>query len=541
MSKLNVDYILALKKDDKGLLYTEKVEITHPKDVLKKLDEFREGDYDIFDVIRYVDGLNYNKNKMFSYCWPHEYYESYIRYANILPYFLHIFTNAFSKTDYDDSDIIKWEKDYFKEMEYIRECIEIEYKEKKEHPTERMDRPKYLEYIAKLDYEMQKAIKERQLERKKLIKNNYIDEIRRYVYGMCYEQTLSSAKPTSLMYSNENIGWYRPEYPIADNVLISVRTNFCYGQSAYFHVNLNYKGINILPYTNIINYYWSNMMDNVRYTMDYVPARSNWENALSFVEGVSNLITTDSEKFEKEWIIEKIEKMMDGFKSINDNIAKYYEEQREAKEKAEEEEKKAQKEHREIPKIIKYRFVDDLTIKRHKMYEHETLLTIQVDKLTAALALLEDLTAIQNIYSPILNHIETIVQYNKELLPAITLCRNNLHERLKVLNDKLDNFHSLSGNARNEMQAVKVEINQRLEETYEHYQQLSTQDIAKQTMLKKECEKDKRYIKLQNTLSELCVKINETLNEIKDIESFDKHLSERKEYIENKLKERAVK
>ena len=538
MSKLNVDYIFALKKDDKGLLYTEKVEITHPKDVLKKLDEFREGDYDIFDVIRYVDGLNYNKNKMFSYCWPHEYYESYIRYANILPYFLHILTNAFSKTDYDDSDIIKWKKDYFKEMEYIRECIEIEYKDKKEHPKERMDRPKYLEYIAKLDYEMQKAIKERQLERKKLIKNNYIDEIRRYVYGMCYEQTLSSAKPTSLMYSNENIGWYRPEYPIADNVLISVRTNFCYGQSAYFHVNLNYKGINILPYTNIIEYHKSNMMDNVRYTMDYAPRRYNWENALSFVEEVSNLITTNSEKFEKEWIIENVEKMMEGLKSINDNISKYYEKQKEAKEKAEEEERKAKEENREIRKIINYRFIDDLTIKRHNIYEQETLLTIRVDKLTAALALLEDLTAIKTIYSPILNHIDTIVHYNEKLIPAIALCQNDLQERIKVLNEKLDNMQSQSGNVRNEMQAIKIEIDHRLEETNNQYQQWSTQNINKQNMLSKECEKDERYMKLQTVLGDLKVKIYEAMNEKKDRESFDKHLSERKEYIENKLIER---
>lgn len=536
MSELNVDYILALKKDDKGMLFTEESEITHPKDVLKKLDEYEEGSYyDIFDVVQYVDSLNYNKWQTYSYCWPHEYNKSFIRPATTQPY---IYMN--NRLVMIESEISKWREDYDKEISGIKNRIEIEY-DSKRTPKRRMEKFEYMAYLNSLEIEMHNKIAQEQRERRHEIKNEYVCEIRRYVYAMCYEQTLSSVRPTSLMYSNEKIGWYNPQYPIAGNVLISIRTNFCYGRSAYFHVNLNYKGINILPYTNIINYYWSNMMDNVRYTMDYVPTRDNWENALSFVEGVSNLITTDSEKFEKEWIIEKIEKMMDGFKSINDNIAKYYEEQRKAKEKAEEEEKKAQREHREIPKIIKYRFVDDLTIKRHKMYEHETLLTIQVDKLTAALALLEDLTAIQKIYSPILNHIETIVQYNKELLPAITLCRNNLHERLKVLNDKLDNFHSLSGNARNEMQAVKVEINQRLEETYEHYQQLSTQDIAKQNMLKKECEKDKRYIKLQNTLSELCVKINETLNEIKDIESFDKHLFERKEYIENKLKERAVK
>ncbi len=46
--QLNVDYILTLKKDKKGLLYREEVDITHPKNILQKLDEFgRSSDYDI--------------------------------------------------------------------------------------------------------------------------------------------------------------------------------------------------------------------------------------------------------------------------------------------------------------------------------------------------------------------------------------------------------------------------------------------------------------------------------------------------------------
>ncbi len=533
--ELNVDYILVLKKDEKGMLYTEKVEITHPEDVLDKLNEFEEGDCDIFDAVRYVDGLKIDKSKTYSYCWPHVYTESFIRGASFRPY---IYMN--NRPVMIEQDISKWKEDYDGEIANIKNRIEIEYNAKR-HPKRWMERIEYLAYIDKLEREMRDMIAQAQRERRCEIKNEYICKIRRYIYGMCYEQTLSSIKPTSLMYSNENIGWYRPEYPIADNVLISVRTNFCYGRSAYFHVNLNYKGINILPYTTIIDYYWSNMMDNVRYTMDCEPQRNNWENALSFVEEVSNLITTDSEKFEKEWIIEKVEKMMEGLKSINENISKYYEKQKEAKEKAEEEERKAKEENREIRKIIKYRLIDDLTIKRHNIYEHETLLTIQVDKLTAALALLEDLTAIQTIYSPILNHIDTIVHYNEKLIPAITLCRNELQERIKVLNAKLNDLQSQSKDARNEMLLIKVEIDHWLEETYDNYRQLSPQDSVKQKMLLNKCEKDERYIKQQNILSKLCLKINETINEIKDRESFDKHLSERKDYIEKRLKERIIK
>lgn len=527
MSELNVDYILALKKDDKGMLFTEEVKIMHPEDVLQKLNQYEDStSYDIFDAVHYVDSLKYNKWQTYSYCWPYEYNKSFISRATVRPV---IFMN--NRPVIIESDISKrqvWEKNYIEDIEGIKKRIELEYASKR-HP---------LEYIAKLNRnrEMTEKIAQEQRERKIEIKNKYISEIRRYVYGMCYEQTLHTVIPTSLMYSNEHIGWYKPQYPIAGNVLISVFSNFCYGRSAYFHVNLNYKGINILPYTDIINYYWSNMMDNVRYTRDYEPRRYNWENALLFIEEVSNLIITDSEKFEKEWIINEVEKMMEGLKSINNDIAKYYEKQKEAKEKAEEDEKKSEKENREIQRIIRYRFVDDLTIKRHKIYEHETLLTIQVDKLSAALALLDDLSAIQNIYSPILNHIETIVQYNAELVPAITLCRNDLQERIKVLNEQLDVLYAQNGITQNKMQAIKNEIDNKLEKTNEQYKQWTTLNQYKQNMLLEECKKDERYIKLQKETIVLCEKIKKALNEKDDREFFDKHLAARKEYIENKLK-----
>ena len=454
------------------MLFTEVVEIMHPEDVLKKLKQYEDStSYDIFDVVRYVDSLKYNKLQTYSYCWPYEYNNSFIGYATFCP---SIYMN--NRPVIIESDISKrqeWERNYFEDIAGIKNRIELEYASKR--TTKRwMEKFEYLAYIDKLEREMREKIEQEQRDRKYEIKNEYINKVRRYVYGMCYEQTLYTVKPTSLMYSNEHIGWYKPQYPIAGNVLISVFSNFCYGRSAYFHVNLNYKGINILPYTDIINYYWSNMMDNVRYTRDYEPRRYNWENALLFIEEVSNLIITDSEKFEKEWIINEVEKMMEGLKSINNDIAKYYEKQKEAKEKAEEDEKKSEKENREIQRIIRYRFVDDLTIKRHKIYEHETLLTIQVDKLSAALALLEDLSAIQIIYAPILNHIETIVQYNAELIPAITLCRNDLQERIKALNDQLDVLYAQNEIIQNKKQAIKNEIDNKLEENNEQYKLWTT-------------------------------------------------------------------
>lgn len=536
--RLNVDYILALKKNEENLLYVDEVKIPYDqdaKDILFQLNSLRNSDFcDVFDVIKYVSKLNFDKRITFSYCWPHSYKDAFVRHASFQP-FLYL-PNSHRMIQGNQENDITVKKAYDEEMNAIRSRIEIEYSSNR--PKRWMDRDDYLTYLNKTERKMNEEIDQKQRAARIEIKNTYIDEICRYIYAKYYSKCIPVVKDSSLMYSNEKIGWYRPDYKIADNVLISVRTNFCYGRSAYFHVNLNYKGINILPYTTIIDYFWSNMMDNVRYTMDYVPSRYNWENALSFVEEVSNLINTDSERFEREWIIEKVEKMMEGLKSINDNIAKYYEKQKEAKEKAEEEEKNAEKEHKEIQRIIRYRFVDDLTVKRHKIYEHETLLTIQVDKLSAALSLLDDLTAIQNIYSPILNHIDTIIHYNATIVPAIEVCQNDLQSRLKTLNGQLNELQKQRDDVQAEMLAIRIEIDRRLEETNEKYRQWSTENTNKQNMLKRECEENEKYAILQKTLPNLIEKINVVKTEIKDRESFDKHLSERKEYIERILRER---
>ena len=313
--QLNVDYILALKKDEKGILYVEEIDIPHPNDdILQELDNFENSIYrDIFDVVDYVAEQNFDKKMIYSYCWPHYYSESFIRHASSHPFIY--MSYRWVKIELDKN----WINTYNEEIKHIKYLVETEYYAKR-HPkrwTKRwMERTEYLSYIADLERKMHEEIEKKQRERKIEIKNLYIEEIRRYLYAMCYMQTLHSVKSSSLMYSSDTIGWYRPDYTIAENVLISVRTNFCYGRSAYFHVNLNYKGINILPYSDIVTYFWSNMMDNVRYTKDYEPDRTNWKHALSFVEQVSNLITTDSDRFEKEWIIDQVEKMMEGLASI---------------------------------------------------------------------------------------------------------------------------------------------------------------------------------------------------------------------------------
>lgn len=528
MGETNVDHILVLRKTEDDLLSVEKVQIEHPKEVLDKLSDFENRScYDIFDVVRYVGQLDFDKMSKFSYCWPYEYSRAYVMAASVRP--MMQLSNEHVLIEFDTQ---KWKSAYEKDLSSVKHRVELEYAAKK-RPGFKMERFEYLRYVSNLESEMRRKIRQEQDARRAEIKNEYIDEVRRAIYGMCYYQKLSQIKPSVLMYSSENIGWYNPDYVIADGVKVSVRTNFCYGKSAYFHVNLKYKGINILPYSDIITYYWSNMMDNVRYTKDYEPNRSNWKYALPFIQDISNLIATDSDKFEKEWIIDNVEAMMAGLVTINDNIKEYYSKLEAARRKEELDRGEGVSEE----KIIRYRSIDDWVVKRYKIYEHETLLVVQVDKLSAALSLLEDLSTIRNIYSPIVGHMRTIVGYNEKVLPAINACLEDLERKLADLGVRLESALKQQESAKNEMQIIKIEIDKELEESCDEYQKWSTMNINRINMLRNHCEKNGHYVELEKQCCQLTEEINKVRTEKSQRESFARHLKNKGEYIEKTLKE----
>ena len=332
------------------------------------------------------------------------------------------------------------------------------------------------------------------------------------------------------MFSNEAIGWYEPDFQIADGILISVRTNFCYGSSAYFYVNLNYKGINILPYSDIVTYFWSNMMDSVRYTRDYYPFRSNWKYVLSFVKEVSNMITIDRKRFEKEWIMDELANMMEGLKTINDEIDKYYEMQKKMQEQW-----KKKIIYGRAETICKYRNIDNHTIKRYNIYKRETLFTIQVDKLSAALSLLEELIVIKNIYSPVLKYMETIVLYNEKLISAIDNCHVEIAEKVTGLKEQIIRLRERQDDIQTRIHEIKMKISEFLEVNYQGYQKISKEN--KDDILIKECKKNEEYEEAVVALDSVTIEILRKQNEIQDREFFDQHLMERRGYIVKKIKE----
>lgn len=497
-------------------LTVKKIAIDYPEEIisiLDKLDYFEENldSYDAFDVERFVQRSNFDKTGAYKYCWPYEYYNSYKPKATI------------EKID---------NKDYFQKLDEIEERISSEY-ELKMKPKRKIGKQWiYLDESRKLELEREKNRKiwEEQEKQKQKVLRDYIVMVRRYIFAQYYNNTLQTIKGKSLMYSSDVMGWYEPNFNIIGNARIGLRSNFCFGRSAYFDVLLNYKGINILPYSDLVNYFWSNMMDNLRCTRSYATCRNNWPEVLAFVADICNWIERDSVSFEKKWIIDEVEQMMDGLKEIHERIEEYYKRLEETKK----EEDRKRLENEAPQRTINYRNINASEISQYRTYPHESLLTIQVDKLAAALSLLDDLLSLKNIYTPVIGYINTIVQYNKEIVPAIkTQCKEltfHIQKQEKELK-KVEKSIRLEGK--------KLEIRgDEIDAAFELYYEEVNNSIPKALAKTNNRNNDEEYKRIDEHL----IQLKETKRQIEfDIDArhgFKTYLEGKKEFITEFLKQR---
>lgn len=506
---INSKYILILKEKN-GKLSKEKIDLLLPYQVLDELDKIYHigiKAYNVFDAQNYATNLNIEKYEKYAFCWPYQYNTPFV-----------------DETEYPQNR----DKDtYYTRLNNIRGEIIEDYRKSfvKRNKGVYNDRL-FNKYINDNINTIKTAIKNAQDNFETQELNDYIEKLRRYIIAQCYYKTIQSIKTTSLMYSNDVMGWYKPFYKIMDDAIISLNTNFCYGRSSYFFVNLKYRGINILPYDDLINYWWSNMMDNIRYTKEYFPYRENWDSAFDFVEEICNMIKTNPVEFEKKWIVEKIENMMQGLVTIDKDVESYYNQQIEFKNRRKDEQT-----------INKYRCIDDKIIKSYKIYNHETLLVIQVDKLTAALNLLDDLMSIRIIYKSIINHIKTIVHYNKKLLPAIEKSCLDIDNRLKQLMPAKTFLESNIRKMEDVIKQFKDKVDRILTEKYPNKYKNSVERLEAVNNI---CSRKRGFIKVNGLLSDAKEKLNKVIEEVNDRESFKNHLTEKKIFILETLEKHNV-
>ena len=243
------------------------------------------------------------------------------------------------------------------------------------------------------------------------------------------------------MYSTDQIGWKEFEYKVNEDINIYMKTNFGYGSASYFFCNLKYKGINILPYTAPIEYYYVQWTDLIRFTRQYDEERESWLQVFDFVVETANLAKIAPEQFVKKWILNELDEMIKGLIKIvtspKNMIKKYL---------------------REENKSIRngYRMVRNCSTRDIQEYEilpNEKTMAVKAEKITGSLLLLENLRKLVVISSVVNEYISIIEELNRYIKPEIDEFIKKLEsdisklvERLNQIQKELENVIKLVAN-----------------------------------------------------------------------------------------------
>lgn len=271
-------------------------------------------------------------------------------------------------------------------------------------------------------------IEKQVLEYNAALKRRFYYECERYIdgYNFCKTSSLIKSQSSTIMLSTEDIGWTSYEYKVNDDIVISIHTNFGYGGSSYFFLNLKYKGIDILPYSSIVKYYKANIIELRRHTRQYSMIRDSWNEAFGFVVESANTARNTPELFIREWIVNELAEMMSGLRYIaqhssevinrfignrNDNIQNGF--------------------------CYNVRNIWESEIQDYGAYKNEMDLTFKAEKITGALLLLEKLQPLTEISPVIQCSIDEIKQLNRDLSPEIDSQITRIQEEVDLYKQRL--------------------------------------------------------------------------------------------------------
>ena len=105
---------------------------------------------------------------------------------------------------------------------------------------------------------------------------------------------------------------------------IHFKTNFGYGNSSYFYVMLEYKGIQIVPFMDWVIYPYFKAAQVLQYTMKLHRFRNRsvyiennlWNDAMNFICEAGNIYLKNDQLFIEKYILNQLDGMIDSLHHI---------------------------------------------------------------------------------------------------------------------------------------------------------------------------------------------------------------------------------
>ena len=408
-SGVNYDYILALKKDGKGVKVVKYPIDRHDNQIDRAIERYYDESCDAVDVYSVVSSCLHNH--AYQYCLAHEYIDKYIH--DILP------------VDFDSYTYRKVIGDK------IREEVD--------------NRLKWLQKKSKVDYrkkiEIEEAVRKIQYPTIKKHKEKLLRNILPFIYASDYHNALQKIKADKecIVYSSEkhgdgrdgNLVGYHVEHYVNEDIAIKIKTNFCYGSSSYFNVVITYKDIELLPYSVWVKYYYAGYAQLLRYTRSYERRRESWHHCMNFLENFINSAIDNPELFIRNEVLTEIHMLMDGLDRIMTMDDTSFKQELEVRNNNTDIE-----DTRYIGIIGAY----DATESDRNLYSiapKEVAMIYRMEKISGALRFLENLRKMESLCSEVSLAIDRIIEMNKTLLPEVESAIPPVEEEIKALNQCL--------------------------------------------------------------------------------------------------------
>jgi hypothetical protein len=119
-----------------------------------------------------------------------------------------------------------------------------------------------------------------------------------------------------MLYSHRTSGWSNPLYQLTHDFSVTVDTNFGYGNSSYFYTILKYKNIEIIPFSDWINYKYAEFSELIRYSRNHELKNYSWYKVINYVKDACELSINDEKKFVEKYIIDECDRMVEGLENI---------------------------------------------------------------------------------------------------------------------------------------------------------------------------------------------------------------------------------
>ena len=374
-------------------------------------------------------------DRSFDYCLAHEYTDTYIK----------------------DINPIKFDPQKYKENNCKIFNLRVNNKIKRLPKYQRYD----IDKIKEIEEEVNRLFYSTDI---KPDKQEFLKRVLPYIYASDYYDALNyyNIEKDCIAYSSEKHGdnrsthkiGYHTEYKVNDDIYITIKTNFCYGNSTYFCVIVSYKGIEILPYSIWVNYYYAGYSLLLKNTRSFLRTRNSWHHCMDFLANFINSAIDNPESFIHNEVMQEVNGLLLGLEKIfNLNETNF-------------EDKIIIQKHSEDNRyigIIGVRHANESDEEEYKMAPKEISMIYRMEKISGALRFLDNLRKFNDIYNDITDAINRIIDMNQKIYPEIESAIPPVENEIKELNIELSPLNRRLNNCETSYKKLQAKLDKNIQ------------------------------------------------------------------------------